>query len=873
MALSIAQLSVEHHHSGFAIFTPAPRLSWRFGSTTIKNWKQASYDIVIFRNGSEETYHVDSPESILVPWPASPLSSRERVTIRVRATGIDGSSTEWADLNVEVGLLDRVQWSAKLVGLPGKGPESKKPFLLRKDFKYSGSGIARLYATAHGVYMVEINGKTVGDEILAPGWQAYNHRLHYQTYDITHLLQEGDNVIGAHIAEGWFATRLGRPGVPNHWGERLGFMAQVEIDGKVVCITDSSWQYLDGPLLASELYDGEVCDSNLLDSTWSTTTAKRSSKGPVEELPQPVAKLIAPELAPIRCIMELRPKEIITTPKGKKILDFGQNFVGFLRVEKDIPGKSGDTLFIRHAEVMERGELGTRPLRSAKAEYTIKLGGPTKGLGAKFTFFGFRYAEINGHPDVSLDDFTGIVIASDIRRTGSFESSHAMLNRLHENTVWSMRSNFISIPTDCPQRDERLGWTGDIQVFAPTGNFLFDTSAFLGSWLQDLAVDQKDAGGVVPVIIPNLPRQPDNRMKRPMALWADCSVILPWNLYTAFGDRNQLSAQWDSIRLWLDTGLPRDDRGLWSTDNPQYGDWLDPRSSPDLPGHCGTDNFLVANAYLIYTTTIAAKIGDILGETEIAEQYAADAARLSELFRDEYVTPNGRLACDTQTTYALALKFGLLEAHHLSVASQRLGYLARWERFRITTGFAGTPIILQALADHGMLNIAYRMLQERDSPSWLYPVGMGATTIWERWNSMLEDGSINPGQMTSFNHYALGSVCAFLHNVVGGLMPSSPGWKTALVKPQPGGTVRSAKTRYDSPYGPYEVDWKVGEDVMVTNVKVPPNGEAHIVLSGVDEVVGSGEYSYTTAWQDDSEWPPTQILGPEKFGVQGYFVP
>ncbi|KAH6894645.1 bacterial alpha-L-rhamnosidase-domain-containing protein [Thelonectria olida] len=873
MAVSIAQLSVEHHHNGFGIFTPAPRLSWRFNSTTLKNWKQASYDVAIVRNGAEETYHVDSQECVLVPWPASPLSSRERADVMVKATGADGSSTEWTKLNVEAALLDRADWSAKLIGVPPQGPEPKRPFLLRKGFVYSGSGVARLYATAHGVYSVEINGQRVGDEILAPGWQAYNHRLHYQTYDITHLLQKGDNVIGAHIAEGWFATRLGRPGVPNHWGERLGFMAQVEVDGKLACVTDSSWRHLDGPLLASELYDGEICDSNLLDSTWSTTASNLSLGGPVEVLPQLVAELIAPELAPIRCIMELKPKEIITTPKGKKVLDFGQNFVGFLRVEKDIPGKPGSTLLISHAEVMEHGELGTRPLRSAKAQYAIKLGGRTKGLGAKFTFFGFRHAQVDGYDDVSLGDFTGIVVASDIRRTGSFESSHAMLNRLHENTVWSMRSNFISIPTDCPQRDERLGWTGDIQVFAPTANFLFDTSAFLGSWLQDLAADQRDAGGVVPVIIPNLPQQPDNRMKRPMALWADCSVILPWDLYTAFGDENQLKAQWESICLWLDKGLPRDERGFWSTDNPQYGDWLDPRSPPDQPGHCATDNFMVANAYLIYTTNIAAKIGKILGKTEKAEQYAANAARLSQLFCDEYVTPNGRLACDTQTAYALILKFGLLESKHVKVASQRLGYLARWDRFRITTGFAGTPIILQTLADHGMLNIAYRMLQERDSPSWLYPVGMGATTIWERWNSMLEDGSINPGQMTSFNHYALGSVCAFLHNVVGGLSPTSPGWRTVLVKPQPGGTVRSAKTRYDSPYGPFEVSWKVGEGEMATQVKVPPNGEAHVVLSGVDEVVGSGEYSFNTAWQDDPEWPPSYIPGPEKTTTPGFFVP
>ncbi|KPM41347.1 hypothetical protein AK830_g5202 [Neonectria ditissima] len=851
MAVSVARLSAEHHHTGFGLFTATPRLSWRFNSTTVKGWQQASYDLAITRNGEEELYHVDSSSSLYNPWPSSPLSSREQAKVRVKATGVDGSSTDWANLNIEVALLNRSDWAAKLVGGPSQGPEPKRPILLRKSFTHSGSSCVRLYATAHGVYEVHINGQRVGEDLLAPGWQSYNHRLHYQTYDVTPLLQDGENVIGAHIAEGWFASRLGRPGVPNHWGEQLGFLAQLEVDGEIRCLTDSSWEYLDGPLLRSELYNGEVCDTNLIDSTWSTSASISPGKGLVEELPFPNAELVAPDMAPVTRIMELRPKEINTTPSGKKILDFGQNFVGWLRFERDIPGKPGQSIVIRHAEVMENGELGTRPLRSAQASY----------------------AEINGYDDVSLDDFTGIVVASNLRRTGTFESSHTMLTRLHENTVWSMRGNFISIPTDCPQRDEKLGWTGDIQVFAPTANFLFDTSAFLGSWLLDLEADQKEAGGVVPVVIPNPPRQPDDRMKRPMAVWGDCAVITPWDLYTAFGDLRQLEVQWESMCLWLDDGIPRDERGFWSTASPQYGDWLDPRAPPDMPGNCPTDNFLVANAYLIYTTRLAAKIGNILGKSQKSDQYASSADSLAKLFLEEYVTPNGRMACDTQSTYALALKFGLLEEQHLATARERLSHLVRWERFKITTGFAGTPIILQVLSDNGMLNLAYRMLQERDCPSWLYPVGMGATSIWERWNSMLEDGSINPGQMTSFNHYALGSVCAFVHETVGGLSATSPGWKTALVRPQPGGTVRFAKTSFDSPYGLYKVDWKIENGKMTTKIEVPPNTEARVVLKGIDETVGSGEYKYVTDWEEDAEWPPSQVPGPQRNTVDGSFVP
>ncbi|KAI9896357.1 hypothetical protein N3K66_008529 [Trichothecium roseum] len=877
MSVSIASLTAEHQHNGgFGLYTPTPRLSWRFNSTAIRNWKQASYQIIIDRAAGTEAYTVQASASVLVPWPSSPLKSREKAIVKVKATGIDGSSTEWASLHVEVALLDRSEWQGKLIGGPAQGPQPKRPVRLRKRFHISGyeGPSARLYATAHGIYNVEINGKKVGDEIMAPGWQSYHHRLHYQTYDVTSFLHQGENMIGAYIAEGWYAARIGRPGVANQWGERLGFLAQLEVDGQVACLTDGTWEYLDGPLILSELYNGEVLDTTIMDPSWSTIPPKMRNHGAVEELSFPTAELIAQEVAPIRRIMELKPEKLIITPQGKKVLDFGQNFVGWLRFEKDIPGKEGDTLTIRHAEILEHGELCTRPLRSAKAEFVVKLRGPTKGTEAQFTFFGFRFAEIDGYDDVALHDFTGIVISSDMRRTGAFECSHDMINRLHENAVWSMRGNFISIPTDCPQRDEKLGWTGDIQVFAPTANFLFDTSAFLGSWLRDLEHDQRDAGGVVPVIIPNLPRQPDERMKRPMCLWADCCVITPWDLYTTFGDERQLEIQWRSMKLWLDEGLPRDDRGFWSTDNPQYADWLDPRAPPDMPGNSPTDSFLVANAYLIHTTELASEVAKVLGKTGESERYSADAARLRKLFQEEYVTPRGRIACDTQTAYALALSFGLLATEsQVAAAAQRLGTLVRWERFRITTGFAGTPIILHALADHGMLDLAYRMLQERDRPSWLYPVGMGATTIWERWDSQLEDGSVNPGQMTSFNHFSLGSVCAFLHGVAGGLKPIEAGWKRALVRPRPGGTVRWARTRFDSPYGPYEVEWElVEEGKMVTRVAVPPNGEAKIVLEGVDEVVGSGVHRYETTWTAN-DWPPTAIPGPQKISVQGSFVP
>jgi alpha-L-rhamnosidase len=391
MSVSIAKVSIEHHHDGFGIFRPSPRLSWRFNSTAQRNWTQASYDISIQRKGEEEIYHVDSEESVLVPWPSTPLSSREIANIRIRSNGKDGLTTEWATLTVEAALLERSDWTAKLISAPRQTSEgAKHPFRLRKTFTSTQKGRSRLYATAHGLYQVEINGKTVGDQVLAPGWQSYKHRLHYQEYDITSLLNVGENVIGASIGEGWFAGRIGRPGSSNIWGDRLGFLGQLEINGEIICVTDESWEYLDSPIIDSEIYIGEIIDTTIIDETWSNISYSAKPAGKAEELPFPSAELISPDVAPVRRVAELKPIAVITTPKGKKVLDFGQNLVGWLRIEKNIAGNQGEELLIRHAEVMEHGELGTRPLRTAKAREIIKLGGKTKGYEPSFTFHGFR---------------------------------------------------------------------------------------------------------------------------------------------------------------------------------------------------------------------------------------------------------------------------------------------------------------------------------------------------------------------------------------------------------------------------------------------------------------------------------------------------
>lgn len=388
-SVQIGRLTVENHHSGFAISSPLPRLSWSFQSADVKGWRQTGYEISIIRSGQEETWNQSSSENLYVPWPSTPLRSREVAQVRVRVTGADELVTDWVSLTIEAALFQRDDWAAKLISAPPQEPSiPKTPFRLRKSFHYEG-GKARLYATAHGIYQVEINGVVVGDQLLTPGWQSYNHRLHYQTYDVTSYLKSGGNTIGAYVGEGWYAGRLGRPGTSNIWGSRLAFLGQLEVAGKPLVITDGSWEYLDGPVTHAEIYNGETFDTNLDDPTWSTAQTTTKALGKAEELGFPRARLIAPDVAPVRKIMEVKPKSLIVTPRGNKVLDFGQNLVGWLRIETDIPGTG--QIVIRHAEVMEHGELGTRPLRTAQARTVITLGGQSvKGYEPRFSWYGFR---------------------------------------------------------------------------------------------------------------------------------------------------------------------------------------------------------------------------------------------------------------------------------------------------------------------------------------------------------------------------------------------------------------------------------------------------------------------------------------------------
>jgi alpha-L-rhamnosidase len=853
----LSPVRFEHHREALGIGEAAPRLSWLAAATP--GWQQAAYELAV----GDEVFRVPSAASVLVPWPAAPLRPREARAVRVRVIGADGSVSDWSDPAVVERGLDAGDWQASLIEpvLTERGPA----FLLRREFTVDGDiAAARLYATAHGIYVAEVNGRRVGDDALTPGWTSYHHRLRYQTYDVTGLLRPGANAVGFQVADGWWRGRLGFvPGWRDTYGASLGLLAQLEVtftDGsRAVIGTDGAWRCAEGPVRAADLYEGEHYDATRELPGWSSPGFDDSGWSPCRTGVLDFSTLTAPDGPPVRATEGLAVRETVTTPSGKTVLDFGQNIVGRLRIR--VRGERGATVTTRHAEVLEDGELAVRPLRTAWATdgYTLRGDPGGEEWEPEFTIHGFRYAEVTG----DADDVSAVAMVyhSDLERAGWFGCSDDLLTRLHDNVVRGMRGNFVDVPTDCPQRDERLGWTGDIQVFAPTAAYLFDCAGFLASWLKDLAADQAP-DGTVPLFVPRADFPGPFEEPAPTAGWSDAAVIVPWVAYQRFGDRDMLRRQYPSMRAWVD-GLTASLGPGTLFDKPamQLGDWLDPAAPPDAPWAASTDPLLVATAYRAHVADLLARIAAVLGEEADAAKYAELAEGVRQAFHDEYVTPRGRLVSDSQTGYALALEFGLLrDPGQRDRAGRRLVDLVRAKGYHVATGFLGTPLICDALAGAGAVDDAYQLLRQTECPSWLYPVTMGATTIWERWDSMLPDGSVNPGGMTSFNHYALGAVADWMHRVIGGLAPAAPGYRELRVEPRPGGGLTWARAAHLTPYGLAEVSWRRADGILSVDVTVPAGCTATVALPGSASFeAGPGRHQFSGACRDaadDPEWHP-----------------
>jgi alpha-L-rhamnosidase len=837
--MTIATLTVEHGATPSSVATPRPRLSW-VTETAVVDWLQRRAELEL---DGAETAVVEGRDSVLVDWPFAPLQAHDRRRLRVRVTGEDGATGPWsAPIDISADFLAEGEWVAEFLEF-AEPVRDAQPTRVRREFDVAPDLVrATLYATALGVYQARINGVVVDDQLLKPGWTPYAHRLIHETTDVTALVRSGaGNAIGLDLAGGWYTEHWFLP--QPRYGAQPSVAAQLRLeyaDGTVETIaTDARWRALaESPVVSSSIYDGEHYDARRETPGWDLPGFDEATWSRVRFAGSTVVPTARTSPA-VRVTQRLSVVDVITTPTGARVFDFGQNLVGRVRVR--VRGDAGTVITLRHAEVLEGGELGTRPLRAAKATDSITLADDEVEWAVQHTFHGFRYLEVSGI-EVDPEDVVAEVVHSDMRRTGWFESSNELLDKLHENVVWGMRGNFLYLPTDCPQRDERLGWTGDIQVFAPTASFLYDTDSFLSSWLVDLAIEQRAVGGSVPFIVPNVIYD----AATPAAAWGDAATVVPTVLHERYGDLGVLRAQFDSMRDWTQHLLGIvGERGLWD-EGFQFGDWLDPTAPPEDAAKAMTEPGLVATAYLIRSADLTARAAVLLGEEAEARRFQAEAERVRAAFIAAYIGPDARMTSDAQTAYALAITFDIVRGPEREALGRRLAALVEGNGFRIGTGFVGTPIITDALTVTGHLAAAEGLLLETANPSWLYPVTMGATTIWERWDSMLEDGSINPGEMTSFNHYALGAVADWLHRTVAGLAPAEPGYRVLRVEPRPLDGLDHAGARLASPYGMASVSWRRSGDDIVVEAVVPANTRAQVVLPGSTDVVevGSGSHSW-----------------------------
>lgn len=838
MTLQVYDLRCEYMRCPLGTDERKPRFGWKIDSAA-RGAAQSAYRLQVaadegFERLLWDSGKVASDRSAHVTYEGPPLLSRTRYNYRVTVwdrqdTASAPSPSAWW----ETALLTPEEWRADWIAAPlARDDEGNDPSpYLRKRFTLPGAVVsARIYATALGLYRLRVNGQPVGDLQLAPGWTSYSKRLQYQTYDVTTLLREGGNTLGATLGNGWYKGYLAWKDGRELYGDQLALLLQLHVtlaDGsEQVIVSDDSWQYTSGPILMSELYHGETYDARLEQPDWDAGDWR-----PVLRLERTKDTLVAQECEPVRQTGELRPVALLTTPKGETVLDLGQNMVGWMRFSVEAP--AGTEIRLRHAEVLDaEGNFYIGNLRSAKQLVTyICRGEGVETYEPSFTFQGFRYVQVEGWPASAGDlreRFTGCVLHSDLEPTGAFECSDPLLNQLQRNIVWGQKGNFVDVPTDCPQRDERLGWTGDAQVFIRTAAFQMNVASFFKKWLRDLAADQHEDGGV-PHVIPYVPEARSNS-----SAWGDAAVICPWTVYLCYGDIRILEDQYASMKAWVEyIRAQGEGEYLWNT-GAHFGDWLglDAKENSYIGA---TPRDLIATAFYAYSTELLTRAARALGWTEDARAYGELHAGIVRAFRHEFVTPAGRVASPTQTAYALALMFDLLEERDRPRAARMLAEHIEENGTHLTTGFVGTPYLCLVLSRFGYTGLAYRLVLQQEYPSWLYSVTKGATTIWEHWDGIKPDGSFWSDDMNSYNHYAYGAVGEWLYRVVAGidLDEGEPGYKRIRIAPQPGEQLTYAQATFASLYGDIGSAWaREADGRLRLSVTIPANTSAVVVLPG-----------------------------------------
>ncbi|TCD02143.1 alpha-L-rhamnosidase [Pedobacter frigidisoli] len=852
--ISVKDLTVEHLVNPFSIDNAHPRFSWKLVSN-IKNTTQKSYEIKL---GSTEkatswSSKESSDQSVLIEYSGDELKSKTTYYWQVRVTDNHGNTSAWSPIQHFKTGLKPEDWSAKWITVEGNDTSFASP-LIRKEIDLKKKVLsATAYITAKGLYEASINGQKISNHYFAPGWTSYKNHIQYQVYDLSKSIKTGANVIGVALGDGWFKGRIGFDHKKHLYGDTRALLFQLEIqytDGsKEIINSDDSWRSAFGPIRSSNIYDGETYDARAEMPGWNIVGYKETTSWkPVRIIARGSERLVGMSGPPVTKHEEFKAVKIFKTPKGETVVDFGQNLVGWVMVRAK--GPAGTKITLKHAEVLDKaGNFYTTNLRSAKQENNYILKDNVEQVfEPHFSFQGFRYIKIDGYPgELKLENLTAVALYSDMKPTGKFTTSNTLINQLQHNIEWGQKGNFVDVPTDCPQRDERLGWTGDAQAFYNTAAYNMDVSGFFTKWMKDVSADQLPNGSV-PFVVPNVISERDAGS----AGWADVATIIPWDMYVSYGDKGILDAQYNSMKKWVDyvSSVAKDN--LWNTGF-HFGDWLFYRPNDDNDGRAAvTDKYMIAQTFYAHSTQLLLNAARVLGKNDDVKKYEELLEKIKSAYIREYMTVTGKLVSNTQTAYVLALQFDMMPENLRQQAAERLVANVRDYGNHLTTGFLGTPYLCHVLSRFGHDDVAYDLLMQESYPSWLYPVKMGATTIWERWDGIKPDGSFQTADMNSFNHYAYGAIGDWMYKNVVGIIPvaAEPGYKEILITPKPGGKLTSASGELETVYGLVKSSWIIQDGTFKLDVIVPANSKATVVMpkTGKKEQIGSGSYHFESKY-------------------------
>ena len=817
--MKIYDLKVNHLVNPLGFRMTRTVFSWKTVETEGKRQESARIRVALDQTMKELVADTgaDSSADSLGTKVSFPLHPRTRywwtVTVRTDAGEEEVSPVQW----FETGKREET-WTGKWITCDNTEP--RHPYFEKDIVPEKDVAQARLYICGLGLYEAFYNGKRIGEEYLTPYCNDYNEWVQYQTFDVTKQVSETGKLT-VFLGNGWYKGRFGfdAAGKGGFYGDEWKLIAELRLlytDGTEQVIgTDESWSVRRSTVTFSNIYDGEHRDDTLGELPAESAVLCGAPKG----------RLTDRMSLPVTVHEHMEPKELIHTPAGETVLDMGQEFTGIFTLKVHEP--KGTRIHIQTGEILQNGNFYNENLRTAKSEYYFVTDGSETVLQPHFTFYGYRYVKIEGIPDLKKEDFTGLALYSDVEMKGDVTTGHDLVNRLISNVRWGMKDNFVDVPTDCPQRDERMGWTADTQVFVPTATYLADTCAFYGKYLYDMRLEQAVRGGRVPDVVPSF------SVETTASVWGDAACIIPWTLYEFYGDPSILEDQYEAMKSWVDYigTVDGDDHGWRNVFH--YGDWLaldNPSGKADAVLG-GTDEGFIANIYYAASAELVAKAAAVLGKTEDEKIYRRLSEEQFDAVKQEYYSPLGRCCINTQTAHLLTLKY------HLSSDEDKirknLRKLFRDNGDKLKTGFVGTPLLGNVLTDNGFSDLAYKLLLNEENPGWLHEILLGATTVWERWNSVLDDGSISSTGMNSLNHYAYGSVLEWVFRHAAGLDfdRSVPGWRRAVLSPLPEWHLHETQAVYDSPAGKYEISWKIlDKDHVEIRVRIPFGCEGRLTL-------------------------------------------